>query len=243
MSDDNSNQTAYQYNAIGKSLTADEHDYGWCSTINALLQQRYAFLPQQYEDSGHLFRGMSNGFSAAVLNDRFEYFNDDSSVASFEQELDIVCVSQDFSDAYSVSRLWEHNPDACIAVIKASLFNAELHSRNAAILATAEPGVVFKYPFFTRSLTLEDIELIIVSPLFQSAVKTGCLHDVVQDLTAEQGTLMKRSIEALMLNNKLITCPETYQRSTLEQELTAMLDEQEIHGAGLIASNLIPKRT
>ncbi len=242
MSDNKSNQTAYQYNSIGTSVVADEHDHGWCTTINALLQQRYAFLPQQYEDTGYLFRGMSNGLLAALQDDRFEYFKDDTSVAGFEQELAILCVSQDFSDAYSVSRLWKHNPDACIVVTKASLFNAELNSRNAAILATAEPGVVFKYPFFTRPLSLNDIELIIVSPLLHSAIKTGRLHDVDPNLAAKKGALIKNIVEVLMRDNKLVTSPETYHRSTLEEALVAMLNERGINGAGLIASSLMPTR-
>ena len=31
------------------------------------------------------------------------------------------------------------------------------------MMATAEPGMVFKYPFLTRPLTLEDIELLVIS--------------------------------------------------------------------------------
>lgn len=238
----NSSQTAYRYNATSHETLAPVNNHGWSAKINRLVEQRFAFLPLRYEDDAYLFRGMNCGLLQSLLRDQFWHFDDATSVAKFEQELDILCVSQDFSDSYTFSRLWEHNPDACIIVIRTRLFNQELTERRAAILGMAEPGVVFRYPFFTSPLSIEDIELMIVSPLLLAAIKTGCLHEIDGQCHGEQHSHVDRTVQELSEANRLLVCPEFYQRSELEQNIRQILEERSIRGAKPISSDLMPQK-
>lgn len=237
-----SSQTAYQYNSTSHEVQTVAANYGWSAAINRLLAQNFAFLPLCYEDDAYLFRGMSCGLLKALLDNYFWHFNESLHVSRFEQELDILCVSQDFSDSYTYSQLWGHNPDACIVITRASTFNKQLHSRNAAILGMAEPGVVFRYPFFTQPLTLQDIELIVVSPLLLAAIKARCLHEVDERCRAEQHAHLDKVVQKMLDDNRLLVCPEIYQRQDLEHSLAQLLEERSIQGAKPVASELIPRK-
>lgn len=242
MDSSESRQTAYPYNATKQSQQIPSRNHGWTATINRLLEQRFAFLPQQYEENAYLFRGMSCGLLRALLDNYFWHFNESLSVSCFEQELDILCVSQDFSDSYTFSRLWGHNPDACIVITRADIFNKELRARKAAILGMAEPGVVFRYPFFTRPLTLQEIELVIVSPLLLAAIKTGCLHEIDKQCHDEQHAHIDAVVQQMLDDNRLLVCPEIYQRQELEHNLSLLLEERSIRGAKPVASDLMPQK-
>ena len=172
--DPSGRQTAYPYNAVAPSGCRAVHAPGWPPAIRRMLEQRYAFLPLQYDGTGYLFRGMRRGLGAALLNDRFWHFAADTAVDTavgrLEQELDVLFCSQDLSDALSVARLWEDAADAAILVFRSALFNAALRRQQAAMMATAEPGVIFKYPLLTFPLTARDIACLIVTPAFSASL-------------------------------------------------------------------------
>lgn len=170
----NSSQTAYQHTNAPSLFSTDEvNDHGWTNTINRMIDQRYAFLAVKYENSGYLFRGMSSGFFDALLNDKFWHYAGDERSTHFEKELDVLLLSQDFSDALGVAKLWEQKLDVCIIVFQSEIFNQALSAKKAAMLATAEPGVVFKYPFLVHPLTLDDIAYLIVSSDLLDTIEQG----------------------------------------------------------------------
>lgn len=184
--DPSGRQTAYPYNAVAPSKRRAVHAPGWPPAIRRMLEQRHAFLPLQYDGTGYLFRGMRRGLGAALLNNRFWHFAVDTAVGRLEQELDVLFCSQDLSDALGVARLWEDAADAAILVFRSALFNAALRRQQAAMMATAEPGVIFKYPLLTFPLTARDIACFIVTPAFSAGLRGLAAPDrlIVCDPTA-----------------------------------------------------------
>lgn len=243
MNKSNSSQTAYAHNSVSDIDASTYRDHGWAETINRMIGKRYSFLPEQYRPGQYLFRGMSGGLLQAVLTGSFWHFDSSMHVASFEQEENILCVSQDFSDAYSVARLWEHPPEAGILIIKSQVFNDRLSERSAAMLATAEPGVLFRYPFFTVPLQLNDVEKIIVSPSLLTAVTNNQLTSVSNDFTANEIGLVRERLQELASSNTLLGCAEIRERAGLEQQLTELLVEQGMTAASITRSELMPSKT
>jgi hypothetical protein len=231
-----SSQTAYEHNAHSSSSIGESNDHGWANAINRMIDQRYAFLALEYEDEGYLFRGMSAGLFEALLNNQFWHYSGNDSGSIFEKDLDVLLLSQDFSDALTVSKLWEQKSGACIIVFRSEIFNQALKEKRAAMMATAEPGVVFKYPFLTSSLTLEDIECLIVS----NDLLEGSEFSEIDESSLEKLT---RLISELSASGKLITVENTeenHKRSILEKTLMTSLLEREIIGAKAVNSDIKP---
>jgi hypothetical protein len=241
-------QTAYQHNAHSSS-TLEANDHGWADAINRMIDQRYAFLALEYENSGYLFRGMSSGLFEALLDNKFWHYSGDDSGTHFEKELDILLLSQDFSDALTVSKLWKQKDDACIIVFRSEIFNQALKEKKAAIMATAEPGVVFKYPFLTQPLTLDDIEYLVVSIDLLKAIENGKKLSVfcdMDDVIVSRFTTLIVNIHAM---GKLLApeyvkdnSPHHSCRTVLEKTLIEYLLKREVVGAKATNSNIKPTR-
>ena len=159
-----SRQTAYDEDQGKHVRSTGESMHGWNDRIIQLYSSGYRFLGLRFSESDYLFRGASSGLKDFVVNDYFGHYHGDRSVTALEQQLDIYFVTQDLSDAYTVARFWEITNDSFIAVLKSNVFNVELDHGRAAVLGFAEPGVVFKYPFLTRPLSVVEIEYLIISP-------------------------------------------------------------------------------
>jgi len=248
MKHSNSSQTAYQHtNAPSASSTDEVHDHGWADAINRMIDQRYAFLALEYENNGYLFRGMSSGFIDALLENKFWHYSADDRGSNFEKELDILLMSQDFSDALTVSKLWEQKLDACILVFQSEVFNQALSEKNAAMMATAEPGVVFKYPFLVQPLSLDDIEYLIVSTDLLDAIGRQKKLSSFSDLRDSEFTRLTKLLSDLHASDKLITSESTKetdprQRSSLEKGLMSALLKRGVVGSTTINTNLKPIR-
>ncbi|MFO1435549.1 MAG: hypothetical protein U1F34_04005 [Gammaproteobacteria bacterium] len=121
----------------------------------SLVQRDYAFLGYRYTPGGVLYRGLRKGLAANIAHGAWLPSVDDGPLAALERELGVFLFSHDLSDALSVSRLWEDNDDAAILVFDAAEFDARWRCGGAAVLGFAEPGVVFRYPFFAEPLALE----------------------------------------------------------------------------------------
>ena len=156
-----SQTTAYQSNTR-ESCNRTIVQYAQNDKIKSLLENDYAFLPLSYRAPGFLFRGLDSGINDGIRKGEFALNEGSHSLAALERELGVVLVSADFSDALSVSRLWEGHDDGGILVIPASTFDKHYIQHNAATLGFAEPGVVFKYPFFTNPIPINDIAYLIV---------------------------------------------------------------------------------
>ncbi|MBL1141954.1 MAG: hypothetical protein HND53_07990 [Proteobacteria bacterium] len=245
MNKNESSQTAYQNNAHSLSITLAENDHGWAEPINRMIDQRYAFLALQYESEGYLFRGMSSGLFDALLEDQFWHYPSNDSGNHFEKELNVLLLSQDLSDAYSISKLWEKKPDSCIVIFRSEIFNRALNEKKAAMMATAEPGIVFKYPFLSHPLGIEDIDYLIVSPQIVDLIennKNSARFSEIQDLDFNKISLR---LSELYNAGKLLMPDfnmEDNGRSVLEKKLVAHLLENAVFGAQSVTSAIKPAR-
>lgn len=233
-------QTAYEHNAHGSVSDAQVKKHGWSDAINRMIDQRYAFLGLQYEENGYLFRGMSAALLDAILNGQFWHYAGDDRGNHLEQELGILFVSQDFSDALTVSRLWEKQWDACIVIFKSNIFNNALINKNAAMMATAEPGVIFKYPFLSQALSLSDIENIIVSSEFLAKLSD---NDVLRKFDKAEHAQLLSNFNQLQNENKIIQVDIKllgFERTAVEKEILRSLYKMKIEGAKTIKSDLKP---
>jgi hypothetical protein len=154
---EDSRNTAYPHNARAPSLerkpgAVDSH---WHPRILSLVQRDYSFLGYRYAPGGMLYRGLHKGLTATLANGAWLPSVDEGPLGALERELGVFLFSHELSDALSVSRLWEDNNDAAILVFNASEFDARWRRGEAAILGFAEPGVIFKYPFFVEPLELK----------------------------------------------------------------------------------------
>lgn len=227
-------QTAYEHNSHSTESNKEVKDHAWAIAIRRMIKQRYAFLGLQYDD-GFLFRGMSKGFLDALLNNRFWHYDGEDRGNHFEKELNVLLVSQDFSDAYTVSKIWEEGLDPCIAIFKSDVFNKALIDKNAAMMATAEPGVVFKYPFLCRPLTLSEIEYIVVSRQLASGL--------TDNNKCEKYEKLFPVFHHLQQENKVIQVDINglaFERTAIEKEIKESLYQMKIQGAKTIESFLKP---
>lgn len=201
MRDHSGRQTAYQYDAAGPSGRRPVRAPGWSPAIGRMLEQGYAFLPLQYDQTGYLFRGMRRGLRWALLNNRFWHFDTEAGAGRLEQGLDVLFCSQDLSDALGVARLREDSADAVILVFRSALFNAALKRKQAAMMATAEPGLIFKYPLLTFPLTVRDMACLIVTPAFSASLDKT--HRAALDRLAATGRLIVCAPAALESGRRL----------------------------------------
>ncbi len=245
MKKQSNSQTAYQHNAHSTPSSSGVNDHGWADAINRMIDQRYAFIAMEYENSGYLFRGMNSGLFNALLNNQFWHFSGDDRGAHLEKDLEVLLLSQDFSDALTVSKLWEQNLDACIIAVKSEIFNRALHDKKAAMMATAEPGVVFKYPFLTKSLTLDDIDYLIVSVDLSDALKNCAEFSALNNLSDSEFERFVSLVSEMRETGKLILsnlAEETSHRTVLENDLKACLAKRGVIGAKAINSKIKPTR-
>lgn len=149
--------TAYASNTragAGRAGSASVHS-GWCGAIARLVAGDHAFLPLRYGPSGCLYRGVDSGASALLTAGESGLAAGAHALNRLERELGVVLVSADLSDALSVARLWEAGRDACVIAFDAAHFAHEARAGRAAVLAFAEPGVVFRYPLLALPLPLD----------------------------------------------------------------------------------------
>ena len=136
--------------AVGEA----ESGFRWHPRIEQLIARDFAFMPVSYKE-GMLFRGIDN-WHATLESEVIGLNHGNHSLAQLERDADVVFVSQDLSDAISVARPWEVDAGAVVG-IPASYFARAFARGQAAVLAFADPGVVFRYPFFAEPVPLSEI--------------------------------------------------------------------------------------
>jgi hypothetical protein len=147
-----------------------------------LVERDYAFLPVGYAAPGWLFRGIDHGLAAVLAGAAPGMNAGDHALAALEREAGVLFVSQDVSDALSVTRLWQAPRDAAILAIPASVFAQAHAAGRAAVLGFADPGVVFRYPAF-------------VAPLATTAVSHLFVHaDALHGATADMASCAPRVV-------------------------------------------------
>ncbi|MGR8950308.1 MAG: hypothetical protein ACU84Q_19865 [Gammaproteobacteria bacterium] len=199
--------------------------------IRSLLIRDYSFLPVTYQEPGFLFRGLEHGLTAACESGKFSLNQGKHSLAFLERELGVLLISADFSDAYTVSRLWESTNDAVILVLRANYFAARYARHEAATLGFAEPGVVFKYPFVCEDIALKDVGYFIVGDNGAARLR--------QSFTYESHDAEK------LLEDKLIVigkdCDE-FSRQTLNEYIVQELANENVTSAAMVQAHSYPTK-
>ncbi|MCP5202165.1 MAG: hypothetical protein H6977_19375 [Gammaproteobacteria bacterium] len=136
---------------------------GWAQAFARLVERDYAFLPLGYAPPGWLFRGIDRGLAALLAGEPLALNTGEHALAALEREAGVLFVSQDVSDALSVTRLWAAPPDAAILAIPAAAFAAAQADGRAAVLGFADPGVVFRYPAFAAPLAASAVSHVFVA--------------------------------------------------------------------------------
>jgi hypothetical protein len=129
---------------------------GWDARIKRLLDQGYQFLAMRYSP-GVLFRGMASGLADGIARGGFGHYAGEGPHAALERELGVLFISHEMPDALGVARFWEPGGDRALLVFDSVLFNRALQLRQAAVLAFAEGGMIFRYPFFVLPLAAADL--------------------------------------------------------------------------------------
>ena len=101
-------------------------------------------------------------------------------------------------------------------------------------MATAEPGVIFKYPFLCQALSFSDIEKIIVSTEFLTKLSSD---DVLEKFSKTEKEQLLSSFNQLQNENKIIQVDIKsldFERSAVEKEILRTLSKTKIEGAKTI---------
>ena len=223
--------TAYVSNTRTR-LSERAVSYDHNDEIRRLLLNDYSFMPVCYQGPGVLFRGLEAGLGLACEKGYFGLNAGDHALAHLERDLGVLLVSADFSDAYTVSRLWESGDDAIILILSADYFFEQYQRHHAATLAFAEPGVVFKYPFLCNAIAIEDIAYFIVS---------GAGAELLNK-TFEAG----QNSQFESVRDKLIVLDNKHSalsRQSFKQHLQRCLDVREIVGAKTMHVEDYPRKS
>ena len=237
-----SQTTAYQSNTRERRSQSPV-SYLHNPNIKALLETDYAFLPISYRSPGFLFRGLESGLNEGVANGEFGINQGSHSLAALERELGVLLVSADFSDALTVSRIWESNSDAGILVIAAEIFGAYYEQHKAATLGFAEPGVVFKYPFFTDNLFLDEIAYLIVCQN-QGKVLKNSFEEKNSPISSSDGTCLGKSSFQEFAERLIVIEDDDaiVSRSALSKYLTRRLADKQIEKATAMHVEHYPRK-
>lgn len=183
-----------------KNIETDFSSGYWSTSIDFLLAAGYSFFPCHYENEGYLFRGMQTGLGQSLTAGRFGYFDGDDEMCSVEQAMDICFLTNEISDAVTVSRLYDSSADAAILAIKASVFHSYLNDGKAAVLAIGDGGIVFRYPFLTNSLSEKDVTWIFTTDKRVNRQSTAGLSDRIITLQGDNRKILEAELKALMQN-------------------------------------------
>ena len=220
--------TAYDSNTRTQPIEKEPVVSGWHPKIDVLLQDGYSFLPYEYSETGVLFRAMNSGLINAVRNKRFGLFEDDNPHAPMEHNLEIFFVSHDLSDAMTIARIWGETEDAAILCIHSRVFNAYNAVKRAAVMAFAEPGVVFKYPFFVEPIELTDI--------FRIFINEKTYTHLITKLSEPELQIIKPYL--VIIPTKQLN----HNRRETEQRIMASLAEDKLHAAIPMHTKHYPKK-
>lgn len=220
--------TAYESNTGHQTDNSGIINSGWGGVIDGLLKQGYSFLGYKYSIDGVLFRGMSAGLLNAVENNNFGLYKDAKPHAELEQSLGIHFVSHELSDAITTARLWEDVDDAGIIVLSSHLFNQCYDAKQAAMMAFAEPGFVFKYPFFNEPIPLEKIECLFVN------IKT---YEKLKSRLNKQKFMLLDQLIMMIDNSGFVSA-----RAEVETEIAQKLQQLNYNAASPEPTDFYPKK-
>lgn len=141
------------------------------TTVAELRDAGFPFHRETYTGSGYLFRGIGGDLLKGVARGAFGQNEDPGAPARLERELGVLWCSANPNDAVGASGLWEAGREAGVAVFPAATFAQEQEAGRAGILAYAEGGMVFRYPFLVGPLPLDWMDRILVPPTVTAMVE------------------------------------------------------------------------
>ncbi|MGE0383678.1 MAG: hypothetical protein AB7Q97_03055 [Gammaproteobacteria bacterium] len=154
--------TAYAHNALPRPQSTPDPTLP--APIARLRVAGHVLLDETFGTDGVFFRALATGFDAGLEAGAFAFNDGAHPLCALERELGVYLVSHVLSDALAIARPWEDPPDAAILVIPARHFAAAAGNRRAGMLAFAEPGVVFRYPFLVDPVPLAEVAIVIAGP-------------------------------------------------------------------------------
>lgn len=166
-------EESYLYAPACRIVNTESVTSCWAPAITRILAAGYSFLGNRYTENGFLFRGMESGITESITDGCFGHFDGSREEGRVERIMDIFFLTNEIRDALTIAGL-ETNKDGGILVMPTAHFNRSLAERTAAIMAIGDSGMVFRYPFLTEKISLDDVFLLIVTrPL---AEKLMTLH-------------------------------------------------------------------
>lgn len=186
---------AYDGRAPGWQAASATGAGSWHPRLSRLAGAGYIFLHQCYAPGGTLFRGMGAGLIEALAAAAFWHFHSDRPLARLECDLDVIFCSEHAGDALAAARPWESaSGDAGLLLFSSDRFVQRYHERAAAMLALADPGMVFKYPLLAEPLAWGDLDCVLISP--QGLQR--CQAAIAGDTAAGLDETVCRGLQALV---------------------------------------------
>lgn len=187
----------------------------WHEAIDKLLAHRYSFLAETYSENSFVFRGISSGLLNALETKSFAYFQGSNELCLVEQVMNVYFLTHELSDALTVARLFEADADdAAVLIIPSNVFINAQKEYCAAMLAIGDFGFVFRYPFLTSPISLDDCAYII--------------HKENSNLSS--------------LNNDKLLSVNNNDRAACEEEIKSLLKERNISAASVEKTQEFPSR-
>lgn len=214
----------------------------WHPAIGRLHLQGHNFLRMNYSPDCALFRGAASGLKDLAVSGVCGHFCGTHSATSMEQELDVLLISQDLSDACTIARFWEIERDNYIAVLDSDRFNSELDQGRAAMLGFAEPGVVFRYPFFCEPFPLDWIRWLFVSPADYHEIQ-ACVGAECADADAEFVSAIREWFETGFFERVIAAgegCGAELTRAGIEQTIRNRLEQENLSAATPVTGSDVP---
>lgn len=132
------------------------------TTVAELRAAGFPFHRETYAGSGFLFRGINGDLPTGAAQGAFGQNQGPGAPARLERELGVLWCSANPADAVGATGLWEEHREAGVAVFPAATFAAEQEAGRAGILAYAEGGMIFRYPFLAGPLPLDWVTRLLV---------------------------------------------------------------------------------
>jgi len=197
------------------------------ATVAALREAGFPFHRETFAGSGCLFRGISGDLLAGAARGAFGQNPDPGAPARLERELGVLWCSANPADAVGAAGLWEGHREAGVALFPAAAFAAEQGAGRAGVLAYAEGGMVFRYPFVAGPLPLDWVTRLLVP-----AVVAAALEERLRGLPpgAPEADRLKTCRERLIP----LDLPSPTKRRDAEGAVTATLSKHGEHPAATV---------
>ena len=162
--------TAYPFNTRA-ARPAPQAPTAVASTAARLRAADHVLSDVRFRNEGVLFRGIVPLTPRMLADGELAFNGPAHSLCALDQDLNVLLVSNEFSDAVTVARPYLATRDAAVAVVPVSAFSWRADAGEAGVLSFAEPGVVFRYPFLARPVTFAECACLFVHEAFLARLR------------------------------------------------------------------------